>query len=411
MPFDVIEKSIDSEPHYICSPSNDDASLFEVDIYIHNSVRIIADIMPQKHAGGLLYEMQQATTEQINMFFEYWDALKNYGAKVQFLINNTSVKEANDWNKQWRMFNARVTKIPLTDDNDDCDNFEVITTWAKHCFCWIFCLLNISDVPSYDIVSEPFELRTLGKLEGNIYQVTTNRYERNTINRELCLARKGYKCAICGFDFKERYGKVGKNFIEVHHVVPVSQLGPNYRINVDTDLIPVCANCHAMLHRKDPPYTPSELTQIVKTTKETKTFSSVTSNSSDGILMVMMEMFANKSSNFLSTGKIAIALKDTSDGKLISDNLNNIHYILFHTRKDEGQHLYKVKGTCAIVDESTLDNSIYKNMKTSSTYILVNFESQEELDSSMLHSSKRGYIGKTTRYDSQYADYNDLVNS
>jgi 5-methylcytosine-specific restriction protein A len=36
-------------------------------------------------------------------------------------------------------------------------------------------------------------------------------------------------------------------------------IGPNYQINPEKDLIPVCPNCHAMLHRKSPPFLPDEI--------------------------------------------------------------------------------------------------------------------------------------------------------
>ena len=55
------------------------------------------------------------------------------------------------------------------------------------------------------------------------------------------------------------HGEIGKNFIHVHHLTPISTIGKEYELNVDTDLVPVCPNCHYMLHRKDPPYTIEEL--------------------------------------------------------------------------------------------------------------------------------------------------------
>ena len=37
----------------------------------------------------------------------------------------------------------------------------------------------------------------------------------------------------------------------------------NYRLDPINDLIPVCPNCHAMLHRRCPPYTPEELKNML----------------------------------------------------------------------------------------------------------------------------------------------------
>ncbi|MEG1241999.1 MAG: HNH endonuclease, partial [Oscillospiraceae bacterium] len=48
----------------------------------------------------------------------------------------------------------------------------------------------------------------------------------------------------------ERYGEVGKNFIHVHHKIPLNEISEEYVVDPVNDLIPVCPNCHAMLHRK-----------------------------------------------------------------------------------------------------------------------------------------------------------------
>ena len=64
---------------------------------------------------------------------------------------------------------------------------------------------------------------------------------------------------VCGRDFETTYGEIGKGFIHVHHLTPIASIGKEYRLNVDTDLAPVCPNCHYMLHRKNPPFTIEEL--------------------------------------------------------------------------------------------------------------------------------------------------------
>ena len=50
-------------------------------------------------------------------------------------------------------------------------------------------------------------------------------------------------------DFEETYGELGRGFIHVHHLVPISSIGKTYQIDPINDLAPVCPNCHAMLHR------------------------------------------------------------------------------------------------------------------------------------------------------------------
>lgn len=65
-------------------------------------------------------------------------------------------------------------------------------------------------------------------------------------------------CEVCGFDFEETYGDLGKGFIEAHHIQPLSEYSENDTTTED-DLALVCSNCHRMLHRKRPWITPNEL--------------------------------------------------------------------------------------------------------------------------------------------------------
>lgn len=103
--------------------------------------------------------------------------------------------------------------------------------------------------------------------EGVKKQVSVNKYERSSVARERCIkAFGGYDCQICGFNFKEHYGNLGDSFIHVHHIVPLHKIGAEYKINYEKDLIPVCPNCHAMLHREieGKCYSVEELKQLVR---------------------------------------------------------------------------------------------------------------------------------------------------
>jgi len=62
----------------------------------------------------------------------------------------------------------------------------------------------------------------------------------------------GYLCQGCDFDFENIYGELGKEYIEAHHLIPVSKLkkGESRKIT-ETDFAVLCANCHRMIHRLD----------------------------------------------------------------------------------------------------------------------------------------------------------------
>ena len=81
-----------------------------------------------------------------------------------------------------------------------------------------------------------------------VSMVAMNRYERDPEARRVCIAHYGTSCAACGFSFEIAYGEAGRDFIDVHHTVPVPLLDSSYRLDPITDLVPLCANCHAMAH-------------------------------------------------------------------------------------------------------------------------------------------------------------------
>lgn len=94
--------------------------------------------------------------------------------------------------------------------------------------------------------------------------VTVNSYERNSKARELCVKHWKAICAVCDFNFEKAYGEIGKGFIHVHHLTPIAQIGKTYQIDPIKDLIPVCPNCHAIIHKKEPPYSIEEMKIIIR---------------------------------------------------------------------------------------------------------------------------------------------------
>lgn len=75
-------------------------------------------------------------------------------------------------------------------------------------------------------------------------------YERSKRLREYAIGVHGSSCLACGFNFGEFYGHYAKGYIHVHHVKPVSKLHLGDEFNPKEDLIPLCANCHAVVHLK-----------------------------------------------------------------------------------------------------------------------------------------------------------------
>ena len=99
--------------------------------------------------------------------------------------------------------------------------------------------------------------RSIQRVHGSASPLTLT--SANPKAHAACIERHGHSCAVCGFDFARVYGTLGEGFIHVHHVVPIGKIGERYQIDPMADLIPVCPNCHAMIHRTEPPLTVEQL--------------------------------------------------------------------------------------------------------------------------------------------------------
>ncbi len=398
MPFEISTFSEAGETCYTCAPKNEDQSFFEVKIYIHNRIRIISEVSPQKHARPLLETYSKASVEKRFLFFDYFNMLEELGAKIKFLVNGSAKFSAENWPTDWRMFSCRITKIPLTDDNDWADEFDILSNWLKHTINLFYTLLTIKDVDPYTDGDASFCVResvgTMGYLEGNLTKVTVNKYERNPINRELCLSKKGYCCCVCGFNFREHYGLIGKKFIEVHHVIPVSQLGANYIINIDDDLVPVCSNCHSMLHRTDPPLLPEKLKSIIEESKKS-------------ILMGMV--YSGNVESVISCGKIAVGLKHDEE---LAQQVSKIKYILLHNWQNTNAFLYRVGVNKTLVSENDVPAQYHKIYKSGAAkFILLDFDKDANLfspDYDILHLQPKD---RHKRYSLDFISIDDLKRS
>lgn len=100
-------------------------------------------------------------------------------------------------------------------------------------------------------------------VEGAIRHVSVNGFERNQTARAICIRHHGAVCKVCGFEFERTYGQIGRGFIHVHHLLELCEIRQEYQVDPVNDLVPVCPNCHAMLHVRRPALTVSELKNIL----------------------------------------------------------------------------------------------------------------------------------------------------
>lgn len=104
--------------------------------------------------------------------------------------------------------------------------------------------------------------------EGRIITKLHARRERNPSltkkKKDAVIAQSGaLTCEVCGFDFAQAYGDLGKGFAECHHILPLSTLASPKKTKL-SDLAIVCANCHRMLHRARPWKSIEELRDMLR---------------------------------------------------------------------------------------------------------------------------------------------------
>jgi hypothetical protein len=94
--------------------------------------------------------------------------------------------------------------------------------------------------------------------------VVVNAYERNPEARRRCIEHYGDDCVVCGLSLESRYGPAGRALIHVHHLKPLASVTGTYNVDPIQDLRPVCPNCHAVIHRIDPPYSIDDVREMLR---------------------------------------------------------------------------------------------------------------------------------------------------
>ncbi|MEQ1642468.1 MAG: HNH endonuclease [Pyrinomonadaceae bacterium] len=218
-----------------------------------------AEFAPDKFAGDLIRGMGTADAAARRAFANAAAAFSSTGARVSLRINLTAVTDfAVLPAAPWSSFELKVHRMSIAGtEGPDALQLEAADV-AAICLALVLSLLPVEEEDAVAPV-----LFELGLPEGAKTFVEVNRYERSPVNRAACIAIHGSTCGACGLDFEKRYGSLGAGYIEVHHVVPVSKMNAGYVVDPAQDLVPLCANCHAMVHRRDPPVPLVELRSLL----------------------------------------------------------------------------------------------------------------------------------------------------
>ncbi|MEG1276469.1 MAG: hypothetical protein RSD26_00585, partial [Cellulosilyticaceae bacterium] len=82
--------------------------------------------------------------------------------------------------------------------------------------------------------------------------------------KKECLEYYGAICEICGFDYGYTYGEGFESKIDIHHIQATCEEEILLHTDPIKDLIPICHNCHCIVHSKTPPYSVDEMRVMLK---------------------------------------------------------------------------------------------------------------------------------------------------
>lgn len=122
---------------------------------------------------------------------------------------------------------------------------------------------TVEGPPTSEQISQRAQTAALEFSEGERSQREMSFFRRNPRLREEAIKRLGMRCVVCRLDFGERYGSAGEGYIEVHHLNPLAEredtiAGTPIMTKLD-EVVPLCANCHRVIHRRRPAMTIAEL--------------------------------------------------------------------------------------------------------------------------------------------------------
>lgn len=155
-------------------------------------------------------------------------------------------------------FISKYAEEGLLSHEKDNLNYKIVLRRFSGKMC--FCLIGSGEpqnIEQFQVFNQFYEKtneigleQATSLSEGAKKTVVVNAYERSSIARKICIEHYGAKCQVCGFDFSETYGSDFEGLIEVHHVIPISNIQSEYSVDPIKDLIPLCSNCHTAIHKR-----------------------------------------------------------------------------------------------------------------------------------------------------------------
>lgn len=214
-----------------------------------------ATVMPEEFAGSLVRQLGRWAQDNPDAWRGAVEEISTQDVALTITVNHEILDDPREPpGGLWRAFGIECwARIPARTPEEITRSLITVASPAL--------ALALNGFLEQD---EGTELPSFEPLpEGAVTTVKVNRYERNPVNRLRCISHYGVECWACELNFGEHYGPTAAGYIEVHHRIPVSAMGNGYLVDPIRDLVPLCSNCHSAAHRRNPPYEPSEIRQLL----------------------------------------------------------------------------------------------------------------------------------------------------
>jgi 5-methylcytosine-specific restriction protein A len=211
------------------------------------SARLFLDIFP----ADILQVFESSFKSRLDEIQNVVESILSSGFQLEFKINGTDIFEAAEIT-DWKSIEFGISKkVSNYLEASNCLKQTVLMAFSV-----IVPLVTLPGDSTLEDLAPDFQV------EGGKSRVLVNKYERSRVNRAICLSIHGFICVGCSIRMGDFYGPIGEGVIHVHHVEPVSLMEGPRKLNPALDLVPLCPNCHSIVHRKNPPLSIEELKEV-----------------------------------------------------------------------------------------------------------------------------------------------------
>lgn len=233
---------------------NDEKSTFAI-VASLTGRQLQVTFRPGRWAGDLVAAMGRTDDEGRRIWVDLVSrCTAGEGGRLTMTVNGKPCEAVRpeSWPTEWQFLDIVFERPRVALDDYDASRMGLTSpeTWIARFGAAISALL-----PIHEVDADQFE----PDIEGDPRLVAHFRYERSRRNRAAAIAIHGYDCHACSANMEALYGPLGADFIHVHHENMLADQGGARLVDPYTDLVPLCPNCHAIAHRRRPPYSVKEV--------------------------------------------------------------------------------------------------------------------------------------------------------